>query len=609
MKKFWLVFSLLCFIAGSVAAENARVVLARGGKAQARIIDPQSRHPVVQQAVSDLKVYLERVTGADFSQADGPAKICILDTLPSDSPKALRESKEGYWIDVRGETIRIVGASPLGTAYGVYHFLEKYAGVRWFLPAQDGEYVPSKPDLSVPVCSEFSKPAFEVRWVGAGPRDYDPSLWGLRNRSNNTGIGEEIGKDGKTIKSGYRFLPGIYHTQEDFLPSSKYFPVHPEYFVLRDGVRQDWGRAGKLCLSNAEMAAEVAKNMGKYLDEHPEVDMVNLSPTDGREWLPCQCTDCQTIAEKDTAPDQVNSRQSVIFYNRVITELRKTHPDVKVVVGAYASYTWPPKDKSLRLPPNTYVILCHYTPACLAHPVDDPDCPANRDFNNILCDWLQRSSGVYVYEYYSKHNWLGLPWPIVHTIATDIPYFHRIGVRGVYTQANSTNAYVTGLNYYIAAKLLWNPKVNVRALVDEYYRDYFAETAIPMREYFSLLERRMNSVSADIPGDAFPNGKKVFDMPFIELLQKKLDRAMVLARSETIRERVRRHQKHLEYTRRVTEALDVEAGPDKKAADAMWTAIQDDYKKDPKYWEGIVSQQDGVNYIRFGLMEARGLRK
>ena len=49
--------------------------IAMRGIAQARVVDFGSPHPVVHQAVNDLRTYLGKATGGDFEQAQGPNVI------------------------------------------------------------------------------------------------------------------------------------------------------------------------------------------------------------------------------------------------------------------------------------------------------------------------------------------------------------------------------------------------------------------------------------------------------------------------------------------------------------------------------------------------------
>ena len=53
-------------------------------------------------------------------------------------------------------------------------------------------------------------------------------------------------------------------------------------------------------------------------------------------------------------------------------------------------------------------------------------------------------------------TWAELPFPTVHSIRRDIPYYHREGFEYFYTQYNLEDVGTYGLLYYLAAKLLWD---------------------------------------------------------------------------------------------------------------------------------------------------------
>ena len=156
--------------------------------------------------------------------------------------------------------------------------------------------------------------------------------------------------------------------------------------------------------------------------------------------------------------DQRYSRRQMVLYNRVASELEKTRPDQLILVGAYNTYTWPPRDPSVQAHRNLAVVICHYQPnaACLAHPVNDPNCTANRRYLDLIRAWQKHTSHVYFYEYYWKVNWLDLPWPITHTVATDIPFFQSIGVEGLYTQYTTGSIWSNFIPMCVATQLLWD---------------------------------------------------------------------------------------------------------------------------------------------------------
>jgi len=72
--------------------------------------------------------------------------------------------KEGFTIKTVDSRLVIVGGPELGTIYGVYGFLEKYLGCRWYAP--DVNFVPQqKRDYSRFVEIILRLPALEYRYL------------------------------------------------------------------------------------------------------------------------------------------------------------------------------------------------------------------------------------------------------------------------------------------------------------------------------------------------------------------------------------------------------------------------------------------------------------
>lgn len=182
MKRSIVASIIVAALEWAAVSVSGQIVLARKGQAQCVIVFSATNQPVLNEAVKDLCDYLGKVTGADFRRVTGPTRLVILDQPPTDAPTVLSADREAFWIDARDREIRIAGGGPIGAAYGIYYFLEKHVGVRWFLPADDGEYVPQEPDFKISATRELHRPAFTMRWVGTGE-------WALRNRCNPLTIG------------------------------------------------------------------------------------------------------------------------------------------------------------------------------------------------------------------------------------------------------------------------------------------------------------------------------------------------------------------------------------------------------------------------------------
>ena len=198
------------------------------------------------------------------------------------------------------------------------------------------------------------------------------------------------------------------------------------------------------------------------------------------------------------------SRRLALFNNQVAKLVRERHPQVLIKTGAYAMYARPPLDKDYRPESNQLVQLCHLY-FCHNHPVGSDACQAgrtytpkanfqpNQEFRKVLDQWVELSPHLFVYEYYTIGgiSRAGLPWPVVHTLRQDIPYYCQRGVEGFYTQFSEGRFHQLGLNYYLAAKLCWNADLKVDALLEDYFARFYGPAAAPMRDYFMAMERSM----------------------------------------------------------------------------------------------------------------------
>ena len=481
-------------------AERPFVEIVSEGEARAQIVTPPEPTYLEQFAASELQSYLKRISGAELPVVkegeDAPHPYSFfLGKTEKNLSRAIEISEEtagrdGFALHSVPEGLCIFGPDELSVVFGVYELLERYFEVRWFMPGEIGEYVPESETLSIGQVDLVVKPSFRVRWVGNGE-------WPLRQRMN------------AYVKAGDRSV-GInwkwhFHTFRILIPPEKYHAEHPEYFALVKGKRtitDSKSHGNQLCTSNPDVIREVADNMIAVLDAEPEIEIITLSPNDGGGF--CECEDCTALDEPERDWFAKYSRRLAIFNNEVAKLVKQKHPDVLIKVGAYAMYARPPLDEDYKPEDNLFFQLCHIY-FCHSHPLGSGLCEAgetyepssqfqpNQEFEKILDQWLELSPHLFIYEYYSlggpaKAN---LPWPLVHTLRSDIPYYRDRGVEGFYTQLSSNLWHRLGLNFYMAAKLCWNADLDPDALLDDYFEKFYGPAAAPMEEYFMGLEQAM----------------------------------------------------------------------------------------------------------------------
>src|SRR5437016_12611158 len=82
----------------------------------------------------------------------------------------------------------------------------------------------------------------------------------------------------------------------------------------------------------------------------------------------------------------------------------------------------------------------------------------------------------------------GLPLLYVHRFGEDFRYLADHGMLGTDFDSCCHHWATQGLNYYVVARLSWNPEQSVDVLVDDYCRAGFGPAARSVRRYFDRLE-------------------------------------------------------------------------------------------------------------------------
>ncbi len=570
---------------GPVVADAAPVTIVADGEPAATIV--MRDHPTKELlfAAETLREYVRQMSGAVLPVATVDDEVQGNRILLGSSD-ACREAGRvpprdladgGYIICCADNDLAIVGGSDRGTVNGVMGLLDDHLGVRWYVPDDPlGTVVPQMATITLAGISETREPSFPMRWVGRG------SDWAIYNRQSCNGA---------SLGANFAIEPGIYHTQGALLRYEEYFPQHPEWFALIDG-RRSTNRACKLCYSNESCAAAVAANMSRLLDDDPGIDLVSFSPTDGQRW--CQCEFCRAMDESGVPRDQSMSRRSLIFYNRLAANLRETHPDAHMLVGAYNVYNWPPRDRSIQADPMLSVIITHYEDYCMAHPINDPSCPRNRRYVDVLRAWDRLGTPVCYYEYYWKVNWMDMPWPIVHCLQQDIPWFHQRGDLGVFTQFTASNAWTLYPNYYIAARLLWDVDADVDALFDRMCNDLYGAAGPAVRDYYRVMEESMATTNQHFPGQGTKYGPAVFTDRVLDEMGRHLHRAGELADNDVVRRRLAKLELSYEYTQRLMRYValrDSGRAGDAREALTLLEDLVDEVRSDRDRWGGIISTQ------------------
>jgi len=428
---------------------------------------------------------------------------------------------EGLHVAIREDSITIAGGKPRGTLYGVYQFFEEELGVRFL--THDHTHIPDSSDASIP-CREYTYvPPFSFRW-SYYKENADKPEFAARLRVNTVTPGEKLG--GKTPQNL------ISHSFHWLLPFSKYGEEHPEYYALVDGKRDTntGGGGPQLCVTDPEVIKLVAEAAIRHLDEHPGLKNISVSQADTARY--CRCDRCEEINQREGTPMGSN----LAFVNAVAELIEKKHPDVKV--GTLAYWYTRKAPKTIRPRHNVQIQLCSIE-CCTLHPIDDPDCPKNREFCNDMNEWGKINDDIWVWNYNTNFRAYDRPFPNLRVIGPNVRYFLKNNVKGLFMQANGNGntGELCDLRNYLISRMIWNPELNDKAVLEEFVRLHYKSAAQPILDYIEMFHD--NAEQAGVNPNCFPSPEDVGLNP--EIARKALDyfnQAMEMADDEVVRSRV-----------------------------------------------------------------------
>lgn len=420
---------------------------------RAKVITGSSEHEVY--AGQELVKYLKQ-KNVEIAEDGFPIFLYLDPTLPTDS--VLVDAT------LRGEDaeLTIRGGIHRGAIYGVYRFLEEYAGVRYFTPTL--EVVPDSPIILHDGNLISYAPTFEYRhsnWFGA--EDEESASWNVKNGMNGSGsIPDEMG-------SKWNYGPTFVHTIGWLSETGRSDSPNP-------------------CLSDPKILAKVIENVRYILEDDPSINIVSISQNDNYEY--CTCEECTKVNKEERSPAGLMLR----FVNKVAEALEKDYPELVIDTLAYR-YTQTAPIKTVPRH-NVCVRVCSIN-CCFTHPMDE--CKTEQSlpgglqaksasFLYDLVQWSKICKRIYVWDYTTNFRYYVPTFPNFGALRQNMQFFADHNVLGVFSQGNyqSVCGEFAELRIYLLAKLLWDPYMTEEEYythMDEFLQAYYGEGWEYIRKY------------------------------------------------------------------------------------------------------------------------------
>ncbi len=524
---------------------SARVTLAENGKTEYVIVTAENAAAAERNAAQELRDCLKKVTGADFRIVDQKQKrtspgifVGNTDFASAQGMKQDSFGPEEWSIRSVGKEIVITGGRPRGVLYGVYDFLERFAGCRWFSINMD--YTPSMAVLEVPEEIRIqSNPAFRYRAIYFLVSNMPAKAF--HHFTNHA----RMNSYGNLPEYGFSEMYGSPRGCHSYLDYSKDFPVEISW-MGENGKRVQVRKQtdGQICYSHPEVRKRFIEKMKAYIKTDREEAakkgtsypvFYDMSANDCS--VPCHCPDCAKLAEKYGISGMV-----IDFTNTVAKEIEKEYPDVLVMMFAYKESMIPPKD--IRARDNVVVRLAFMDVEFaggknrdVMRPLGNPQ---NRWYVEQMDNWRKAAKNLAVWDYWKLYT---EPFPCPKTPVSNLPELVRkyrdLGVVHLFVETEIASAErvipdsFIDLRNYAGARLMVNPDLDMKSLVEDFMNGFYGKGAAPMKEYLSYLETRMKEEPLPL-SYVHPAKRKFMDKDFFLTVDRLLSQAEKSAAGEPL---------------------------------------------------------------------------
>lgn len=491
------------------------------GKPASTIVIADEPTSSASRGAADLQMWLRKSSGAtieikaesELSAADSGAALILVGDSERSNALGFDSADlqiEEFIIQTFARTLVIIGDDERpdgmeieGTLVAVNTFAEEVLGVRFLWPGELGEVVLKRLTVSVDDIAIRHKPLLYQRRL----RNLQIDEW-LGQYVEELGWKRENFDYRAEAAPWFRFhrLKGSYRGNYGHA-FSRYWEwhheEHPDWFALQpDGSRDNSPERGggvraRLCVSNPELIEHVARKAIETLKKHPTLNCESISPNDVSTTTHCLCDRCLAWDEpdaktililEDRKPREITALTDryVRFYSAVAEIVARELPDRYLGAYAYESYYPPPVRAKLH--PN---VIIGIAPLPKVYQHDD----LREDLLETWNGWSRTAEQLFLRPN-SLRALYNFPTVYVHRLADDMRFFADNGM--LFTDFDCLENFwsTNGLNYYVVAKLLWDPYADVDEIISEYCEAGFGPAAVAVRRYFERIELLTTQIAA-----------------------------------------------------------------------------------------------------------------
>lgn len=464
------------------------------GSSEYRIVKPENGSSMISFAADEMQLFLEKSTGvkleivtdAGLTLTAESKYISLGNTalFESSGVSAAATSVSGYVIKTVNKSIFINSTGANGVVQGVYGFLRTAFGYEFYAAT---EYkINSVRSMNLPDLDITHNPGIAVT-QGA-----EYSLESDKTYMRRTGM---MGKHDIWMMAGGS-NEGWCHNTFLWVPPSKYNnpnvpeTYHPEWYSP-DGMELCFTRDGGD--NDDEMFQLILSEMKELILKSDEKVMFSLTQNDTNAW--CHCSSCEAERRK------YNSNLAIMikYANRLIREIdawreeNGIEREVKLAIFAYQETMDPPTVKNAdgTYSPVSPDVVCEknivieFAPLRMVQNASFKS-ESNKSFSEIFYQLKALTDNVGIWWYGCYFHTFLIPLNNFEGLQETVQFFVENGAYWSFEESHETSR-STGfepLRIFLLYKLYDDPYADFDALIDEFFENYYKESAPSMRKLF-----------------------------------------------------------------------------------------------------------------------------
>jgi len=390
-------------------------------------------------------------------------------------PDKYHLKKDGFIISSpSADELKVEGKNLSAISFGVYDLLENNLGIKWLFPHEKniGTYIPHRDSLTLKREERKEEPAFINRTFSSGKisghRFYRDWIKKMRV------VGSDI---------------SFHHNLHNLFPPLQYIKSNPEFYPTeRNGTKYPLSRdigtgsteeynSWQPVLDAKGVVEEGKNNIVRYFQKNPAVSSYSLGMNDSINW------GYQQLLNK-----RINSLGYIdmsdyyfLWVNQLVSGVLKSFPEKKFGLLAYHNLADAPSFNV-----NHAVI-----PFLTYDGMQWLDNARKLSNKKRLAEWSKKAGvlGIYDYIYGDEAPSYSVPRIYLDTMAEYYQFSYENNVRHYYAEAYPSTSWIEGPKLYITSKLLWNPYIDIKKELDDWYKACVGAKAAPyLAQYYQFWD-------------------------------------------------------------------------------------------------------------------------